>query len=52
MFLLPWAPKRGAFMAKGRHSTGRHRGWGEAVAPNCPPRIHHCNNISNVKEII
>jgi len=28
--------KKGAFMAKGRHSRGRHRRLGEAIAPKCP----------------
>ena len=28
-------------MAKGRHSWGRHRGLGGAVAPNCQPWIRH-----------
>jgi len=32
MFLLSWAPKRGAFMAKGRHSRGCHRSLGDS----CP----------------
>jgi len=32
--------KKGAFMAKGRHSRGRHRCL--AVAPNCLPWIRHC----------
>jgi len=36
MFLLPWAPKRGAFMAKGHHSRGCHRGLGGSC-PKLPP---------------
>ena len=28
LFLFRWVPKRGAFMAKGRHSRGRHRRFG------------------------
>jgi len=36
MFLLPWTPKRGAFMAKGRHSRGRHKGLGGQLPQTAP----------------
>jgi len=36
MFLLPWSPKRCAFMANRRHSKGRHRGL-RGQLPQTPP---------------
>jgi len=40
LFLLPWAPNRGAFMAKGRHSRVSTDVWGE-VAPKSLPWIRY-----------
>jgi len=42
-FLLPGELKRGAFMAKGRHSRGHRRRFGGQLPQTASPWMRHWN---------